>query len=81
MFLLKRENEELEVGMIKLDAIYSPVRNVAIHVEPVRIGDITNFMLVMNIETDGAMSPEEVKKSVDILMEHFKNNQQAPAIQ
>ncbi len=79
----ERENEELEVGMIKLDAIYSPVRNVAIHVEPVRIGDITNFdKLVMNIETDGAMSPEEaVKKSVDILMEHFKIISEAPAIQ
>ena len=69
----EREKEELEVGWIKLDALFSPVKNVSMKVEPVRIGDITNYdRLVMTIETNGTLTPQEaVEASTDILMKHF----------
>lgn len=69
----EREGEETEVGLIKLDALFSPVKNVAFRVEPVRIGDITNFdKLIMDIETDGTITPEEaVAQSTTILMQYF----------
>ena len=39
---------------------FSPVRNVGYHVVNTRVGDITNYdKLIMNIETDGTISPEE----------------------
>lgn len=69
-----RENEEQEVGWIKLDALYSPVKSVAFQVEPVRIGEVTDYdRLVMNIQTDGTMTAQEaVEASTDILMKHFQ---------
>jgi len=69
----ERANEETEVNWIKLDALYSPVRAIAFRVEPVRIGEITNYdRVVMDIETNGVISPEEaVKASTEILMKHF----------
>lgn len=69
----EREKEESEVGLIKLDAMYSPVRNVSFRVEPVRIGEITNFdKLIMDIETDGTLTPQEaVEQSTQILLDYF----------
>jgi DNA-directed RNA polymerase subunit alpha len=69
-----REKEEAEVGLMKLDAMFSPVRSVAMRVEPVRVGDITNFdRLVMDVETDGSLSPQEaVRSAVTILMDHLQ---------
>ena len=69
----EREKEETEVGLIKLDALYSPVKSVAFHVEPVRIGEITNYdRVIMDIETNGVLTPQEaVQASTEILMKHF----------
>ncbi|MDD5109629.1 MAG: DNA-directed RNA polymerase subunit alpha [Patescibacteria group bacterium] len=55
-----REKEELEVGMIALDALYSPIRKVGFLVENVRVGQMTNWdKLILEIETDGALTPKE----------------------
>lgn len=69
----ERVVEKNELGMIAIDALYSPVRDVGIHVENVRVGQITNFdKLLMNIETDGTITPEEaVQQSIRILLDHF----------
>ena len=69
----ERVTEKNELGMIAIDALYSPVRDVGIHVENVRVGQITNFdKLLMNIETDGTITPEEaVHQSIRILLDHF----------
>ncbi|MCB1284302.1 MAG: DNA-directed RNA polymerase subunit alpha [Microthrixaceae bacterium] len=48
------------IGVIPVDAIFSPVRRVAFTVEPVRVEQSTNFdRLVLDIETDGSMNPRE----------------------
>lgn len=70
----ERAKEKLELGMIAIDAIYSPVREVGYKVENTRVGQITNFdKLSMNIETDGTITPKEaVDQSLNILLDHFK---------
>ncbi|WP_090570021.1 DNA-directed RNA polymerase subunit alpha [Belnapia rosea] len=52
--------EDAPIGLIPVDAIYSPVRRVAYRVEPTRVGQVTDYdKLVMNIETDGTVAPED----------------------
>ena len=70
----ERADDRSEIGLIAVDAVYSPVREVGYRVENVRVGDITNYdKLVMDIETDGTMGPEEaVDRSVKILLDHFQ---------
>ncbi|TSC76975.1 MAG: DNA-directed RNA polymerase subunit alpha [Parcubacteria group bacterium Gr01-1014_31] len=68
-----REKEELEVGMIALDALFSPVRKVGFQIESVRVGQMTNWdKLVLQIETDGTISPKDaLLESGKYLIEHF----------
>ena len=52
------------IGEIPVDAIFSPVRRVAFTVEPVRVEQSTNYdRLVLDIETDGSMSPRDALAS------------------
>lgn len=69
----ERTKRGLELGTMAIDAIYTPVRNVGFHVEPVRVGQITNFdRLIVTIETDGSLTPEDaVKQAAQILIDHF----------
>ena len=49
-----------EIGLIKLDASYSPVRKVAYVVEQARVGQMTNYdKLILEIWTDGSVRPED----------------------
>ncbi len=77
----EREEEKLELGTIAIDAVYSPVREVGYKVENARVGDITNYdKLVMDIETDGTMTPKEaVDQSVRILLDYFSLLSDQPA--
>ncbi|HEX2147776.1 MAG TPA: DNA-directed RNA polymerase subunit alpha, partial [Pseudorhizobium sp.] len=52
--------EDAPIGLIPIDAIYSPVRRVAYRVEPTRVGQVTDYdKLVLTVETDGSVSPED----------------------
>ncbi|WP_043340411.1 DNA-directed RNA polymerase subunit alpha [Belnapia moabensis] len=52
--------EDAPIGLIPVDAIYSPVRRVAYRVEPTRVGQVTDYdKLVMTLETDGTVAPED----------------------
>lgn len=52
------------IGVIPVDSIFSPVRRVAFTVEPTRVEQSTNYdRLVLDIETDGSMSPREALAS------------------
>src|SRR5690606_32601677 len=55
-----RETENRTIGVIPIDAIYSPVRRVTFEVEPTRVEHSTNYdRLVIEIETDGSVTPAE----------------------
>jgi len=56
----ERVDVERPAGTLLVDASYSPVRRVATRVENARVGQNTNYdKLIMEIETNGALSPEE----------------------
>jgi DNA-directed RNA polymerase subunit alpha len=52
--------EDAPIGLIPVDAIYSPVRRVAYRVEPTRVGQVTNFdRLLLTVETNGTIGAED----------------------
>lgn len=60
----QRESENRIIGVIPIDAIFSPVRRVSFDVEPTRVEQSTNYdNLVMEIETDGSITPAEALAS------------------
>ncbi|HUT22000.1 MAG TPA: DNA-directed RNA polymerase subunit alpha [Candidatus Bipolaricaulota bacterium] len=69
----ERSKEDLEIGTILIDALFSPLKNIGFKREDIRVGDITNYdKLVMDIETDGTISPKEaVKAASQILIDHL----------
>ncbi len=68
-----RDKEKLDIGVIAVDAIYTPVKRVGYTVENVRVGQMTNYeRLTLDIETDGGLTPlEAVKQASQILIDHF----------
>ena len=49
-----------EIGLIKLDSSFSPVRKVAYSVEQARVGQMTNYdKLILEVWTDGSVTPED----------------------
>jgi DNA-directed RNA polymerase subunit alpha len=59
-----RNKKSSTIGVIPVDSIFSPVRRVAFTVEPTRVEQSTNFdRLVLDIETDGSISPKEALAS------------------
>ena len=65
--------EGLPIGVIPVDAIFTPVRKVDYHVENTRVGQVTNYdKLTLEIETDGTISPEEaLSRAAEMLVEQF----------
>jgi DNA-directed RNA polymerase subunit alpha len=52
--------EDAPIGMIPIDALYSPIRKVSYKVDNTRVGQITDYdKLSMTIETDGSVTPED----------------------
>jgi len=52
------------IGVIPIDAIFSPVRRVTFSVEPTRVEQSTNYdRLVLDIETDSSMTPRDALAS------------------
>ncbi len=52
--------EDAPIGLIPVDAMFSPVRKVAYKVENTRVGQVTDYdKLTMEIETNGAVRPED----------------------
>ncbi len=59
-----RASTAATIGLIPIDAIFSPVRRVTFAVEPTRVEQSTNFdRLMLDIETDGSISPREALAS------------------
>jgi DNA-directed RNA polymerase subunit alpha len=55
-----RNKRVATIGVIPVDAIFSPVRRVAFAVEPTRVEQATNYdKLTLDVETDGSISPRE----------------------
>jgi DNA-directed RNA polymerase subunit alpha len=60
----ERNKRASTIGLIPVDAIFSPVRRVAFSVEPTRVEQATNYdKLTLEIETDGSISPRDALAS------------------
>lgn len=69
----ENESEEQEIGLIALDSMFSPVRNVRYAIEETRVGRRTNYdRLIMEIWTNGVVSPEmALVEAAKILRKHL----------
>ncbi len=67
----KQENQP--IGMINVDALYSPVKLVKYDVQNTRVGQMTDYdKLILEIHTDGRISPDDaLKQSAAILRHHL----------
>lgn len=66
--------EDAPIGLIPVDAIYSPVRQVSFRIENTRVGQVTNYdKLSLTVETNGALTPEDaVAYSARILQDQLQ---------
>lgn len=64
---------EAEFGLIAVDSIYTPIKNVRFDIENYRVEQKTDYeKLVLEIETDGSVHPKEaLKEAAKILIYHF----------
>lgn len=69
----RRRAGKLDIGVMALDAIFTPVTNVSFNIENMRVGDRTDYnRLELVVCTDGSITPKEaVKMASQILIEHF----------
>lgn len=61
------------VGLIAIDSIYTPIKNVKYTIENYRVEQKTDYeKLVLDISTDGSIHPEDaLKEAARILIQHF----------
>ncbi len=69
----QRQKEKLPIGVIAVDAAFSPVRMVNFTIDDVRVGQRIDFNKVtLEVETDGAIQPEQaMKEAATVLADHF----------
>ncbi len=69
----KNKNDELPIGVIAVDSIYTPVERVNMTVEDTRVGQQTDFdKLTLDVFTNGTLGPDEaVSLAAKVLSEHL----------
>ncbi|MCM8827679.1 MAG: hypothetical protein NC902_00115, partial [Candidatus Omnitrophica bacterium] len=65
--------KDISLDTILIDAIYTPVKKVAFHVENTRVGPLVDYeKLIFDVWTNGAVTPDAALKiATDILNNHF----------
>lgn len=66
-------DEDLPIGVLPVDAIFTPIRKANYSIEPTRVGQRTDFeRLVLEVWTDGSITPvDAVRRAADILISHL----------
>ena len=69
----KNKNEDLPIGIIPIDSIYTPVERVNVTVQNTRVGQITDYdKLTIDVYTNGSLVPDEaVSLAAKVLSEHL----------
>ncbi len=70
----KNKTDDLPVGVIAIDSIYTPVERVNMTVQDTRVGQVTDFdKLTLDVWTNGTLAPDEaVSLAAKVLSEHLK---------
>ncbi|NLK29052.1 MAG: DNA-directed RNA polymerase subunit alpha [Clostridiales bacterium] len=71
----KNKNDDLPIGVIPIDSIYTPVERVNLSIENTRVGQITDFdKLTLDVYTNGTLAPDEaVSLAAKVLSEHLNS--------
>ncbi len=69
----KNKNDELPIGVIAVDSIYTPVERVNLAIQNTRVGQITDFdKLTLDVYTNGTLAPDDaVSLAAKVLSEHL----------
>ena len=69
----KNKSEELPIGVIAVDSIYTPVERVNLAIENTRVGQITDYdKLTLDVYTNGTLEPDEaISLAAKVLSEHL----------
>ena len=69
----KNKNDELPIGVIAVDSIYTPVERVNLTVQNTRVGQVTDYdKLTLDVYTNGTLAPDEaVSLAAKVLSEHL----------
>ena len=69
----KNKNDELPIGVIAVDSIYTPVERANLLIQNTRVGQITDFdKLTLEVYTNGTLAPDEaVSLAAKVLSEHL----------
>jgi DNA-directed RNA polymerase subunit alpha len=69
----ENKSENAAVGVIAIDSIFTPIKNVKYSIENYRVEQKTDYeKLIFDISTDGSIHPEEaLKEAAKILIQHF----------
>ena len=69
----KNKNEELPIGVIAVDSIYTPIERVNMTVQNTRVGQVTDYdKLTLDVYTNGTLGPDEaVSLAAKVLSEHL----------
>lgn len=70
----EQPSADFPIGMIPIDAIFTPIKNVVYTVEPFRVGQKTDYeRLVLEVRTDGTVLPQEaVEQAAQMLLNHVR---------
>ncbi len=73
-YLSSEGRGRMPIGVLPVDAIFSPIRRVNFHIDQARVGQLTNYdRLTMDVWTDGRISPlDALKDSARILVTHLR---------
>lgn len=69
----KNKNEELPIGVIAVDSIFTPIERVNMTVQNTRVGQVTDYdKLTLDVYTNGTLGPDEaVSLAAKVLSEHL----------
>ena len=69
----KNKREDLPIGVIAIDSIYTPVERVNVTVQNTRVGQVTDYdKLTLDVHTNGTLVPDEaVSLAAKVLSEHL----------
>ena len=69
----KNKSEDMPVGVIAVDSIYTPVERVNMSIQNTRVGQVTDYdKLTLDVYTNGTLAPDEaVSLAAKVLSEHL----------
>jgi len=69
----ENRSKDLPIGVVAIDSIFTPIKNVQYHVENTRVEQKTDYeKLIIQVTTDGTIHPEEaIKEASRILIQHL----------